>query len=199
MDLDTAVNNLKKKGYLVTVFDTAAEAADYLDRTVDGTTVGMGGSVTLESMGLFERLSSHNKAVWHWRSPENKEVALREAMHTAVYLSSVNGLAETGEIVNIDGTCNRVSAMTFGHERVIFVAGENKLAPDLEAAIFRARNVAAPKNAQRLARKTPCAVRGDRCYDCQSPDRICRALSVLWEKPMNGTFEVVLVREPLGF
>jgi len=79
------------------------------------------------------------------------------------------------------------------------VAGLNKVAPDLQAAIDRARNVAAPPNAKRLGKKTPCAVRADKCYDCQSPDRICRALSVLWEKPAGSEYEIVLIGEALGY
>ena len=116
-----------------------------------------------------------------------------------MYISSANGLSETGEIINIDGACNRVSSICYGHEKVIFVIGKNKLAPTYDEALFRARNIAAPKNAQRLGKNTPCAVKGDRCYDCSSPDRICRVLSVWWSKPMIGEFEVVLIDEELGF
>lgn len=117
-----------------------------------------------------------------------------------MYLTSVNGLAETGELINIDGTCNRVSASIYGHKTVLFVVGVNKIAPDYEKALWRARNIASPKNAQRLGRKTPCAVKGDRCYDCQSPERICRALVTLWQKPTGvEKAEVVLVEEELGY
>ena len=88
----------------------------------------------------------------------------------------------------------------FGHETVYLVVGSNKLAPDYESALWRARNIAAPKNAQRLNRKTPCAVKGDRCYDCSSPDRICRALVVLWGKPNTvKKMEILLVDEALGY
>ena len=123
-----------------------------------------------------------------------------DAAASSVYLTSVNGLAETGELINIDGTGNRVASTIFGHEEVYFLVGSNKIAPDYDAALWRARNVASPKNAQRLGKKTPCAVRGDKCYDCKSPERICRALAVLWEKPTGiGRAEVVLIDEPLGY
>ena len=119
-------------------------------------------------------------------------------MGTDVYLTSANGLAETGEIINIDGAGNRVASTLFGHGKVYFVIGRNKLAPTYEEALWRARNIASPRNAQRLGKKTPCAVRGDRCYDCKSPDRICRGLVVLWG-PMTGTeTEILLVDEDLG-
>ena len=87
----------------------------------------------------------------------------------------------------------------YGHKRVYFVVGINKIEPDYDRALWRARNVAAPKNAQRLGRKTPCAVKGDRCYDCKSPERICRGLVVLWEAVANMEMEVVLIDQDLGY
>jgi hypothetical protein len=82
---------------------------------------------------------------------------------------------------------------------VYFVIGRNKLASTFDEALWRARNIAAPKNAQKLGRKTPCAVKGDRCYNCKSPDRICRSLVVLWEPSAGMETEIVLVDEDLGF
>ena len=202
MELNEVISNLEKKGYIVSYYKTAEEAADAIDGSVDGTTVGMGGSVTIDELGLAEKLKKHNTVYWHQHlQPGDDANAIRAAANGAdVYLSSVNAIAETGEIVNIDGTCNRVSAMLYGHKRVIFVAGINKLAEDEEKAIARARNIAAPKNAKRLHRNTPCAVNADRCYNCKSPERICRALSVFWEKPSNGIrYEIVLVGETLGY
>ena len=80
-----------------------------------------------------------------------------------------------------------------------FVIGKNKIAPDYDKALWRARNIAAPKNAQRLNKNTPCAVKGDRCYDCSSPERICKGLAVLWKKPTNCPYEIVLINEDLGY
>ena len=121
------------------------------------------------------------------------------AVRADIYISSVNGIAETGEIINIDNTGNRVAAVSYGPKTVYLIVGKNKIAPDYESALFRARNVASPLNAQRLNRKTPCAVNGDRCYDCNSPERICRNLSVLWEKPIGAEYEVNLINEDLGY
>ncbi|NCB62394.1 MAG: lactate utilization protein [Clostridia bacterium] len=193
-DFKTLRKNLEEKGYAVSVFETAREAADYLDGTLDGRTVGAGGSVTLQEMGLLERLAKHNTVLSHWTGATAEEAATAQ-----VYLSSVNGVAETGELINIDGTCNRVSAGLFGHEKVYFVVGRNKVAPDYDSALLRARNTAGPKNAQRLGRHTPCAAKGDRCYDCKSPERICRAMVTYWLKPGSMEFEVVLVNEDLGY
>ncbi len=193
--------NLEQRGFAVTCFGTGREAAAYLNSQINGLTVGFGGSMTLQELGLYELLGEHNEVYWHWRPAAGLEAGeiLRRAAAADVYLTSVNGLAETGEIINIDGTCNRVSASVFGHRQVYFVAGDNKLAASFEEALWRARNIAAPKNAQRLQRKTPCAVRADKCYDCKSPERICRNLSVLWEAPNSGDFEVVLIGEELGY
>lgn len=201
MDFTLVQKNLEKLGYKVSCFKSAEDAAAYLDAEIDSTSVGFGGSVTLDQMGLYERLSAHNDTRWHWRIPEGKTVQeMRIAAGEAkVYISSVNGLAETGEIINIDGTCNRVASIFYGHEKVYLVVGENKIAPDYDSALYRARNTAAPLNAHRLGCNTPCAVKGDRCYNCSSPERICRGLSVLWEKPLAGEFEVVLIHQPLGY
>lgn len=201
MNFETVKKNLEAHGFQVSCFATAQEAADYMDAQIHGKTVGFGGSMTLEEMGLYEKLASHNDVRWHQRIPAGKtgkEVRLA-ANAAQIYVSSVNALAETGEVINIDGNCNRVSAIFYGHEKVYLVVGENKIAPDYDRALWRARNVASPRNAQRLGMKTPCAAKADRCYDCKSPDRICRGLSVLWEKPMTGEFEIVLIGECLGY
>ena len=192
---DTVKQNLETRGFSVRTFATAAEAAAYLNEAIDGKTVGFGGSMTLKDMGLYELLGSHNEVHWHWvNGPEERKAAMR----TQVYLSSANGLAETGEIINIDGGGNRVASTLYGHEKVYLVIGRNKLAPTYDEALWRARNIASPKNAQRLGRKTPCAVKGDRCYDCKSPERICRGLVVLWGPMMGMETEVILVDEDLG-
>ena len=197
-DMEKLRENLEKRGFAAVYFPTAREAADYLDGKLDGRTIAFGGSMTVREMGLYERLAAHNQTFWHW-DPE-RPAPLADGMGTEVYVTSVNGAAETGELVNIDGTGNRVASTCFGHQELYLILGVNKVAPDYEGALWRARNIAAPKNAQRLGRKTPCAVKGDRCYDCQSPERICRALTVLWEKPSSfARAEVVLVGEPLGY
>ena len=193
-DFEKLTRTLEELGYTVRCFDTAAQAADYLDSQIDGKSVAFGGSMTLKALDLYPRLSTHNRCIWHWEGGSRQEAAT-----TDVYLSSVNALAETGELVNIDSTCNRVSSTLFGHQAVYFVVGANKITPDYDSALWRARNVAAPKNAQRMNLKTPCAVKGDRCYNCKSPDRICRALTVLWQKPAAlPSMEIVLIAEDLG-
>ena len=202
MNVAKTMENLKKRGFTVSYFDTAAQAADYLDRSIDSQSVGVGGSVTLRDMGVYEKLAAHNEVFWQWYAPEgtSQEETYRKAERADVYLSSVNAIAETGEILNIDGTGNRVAATLYGHKKLYLVTGINKIAADYDAALWRARNIASPQNAQRLQKKTPCALRGDKCYDCSSPDRICRGLVVLWEPVKGiGETEVVLIGETLGY
>ncbi len=193
-------NNLERLGYEVSKFSTAKEATEYLNSKIDGKTVGLGGSVTLAQMKLYPSLSTHNDVYWHQGVSDKAEsLEIRKKASSAdIYISSVNGVSENGEIINIDGNCNRISAILYGHQKVYLIVGKNKLAPNYEKALYRARNVAAPLNAKRLNRKTPC-VKDGICHDCNSPERICRGLSVLWSKPTSEDFEIILIEEELGY
>lgn len=190
---DTVRKNLETNGFIVTCFATKEEAADYLTEKLAGKTIGHGGSMTLVEMGLPERLAECATLYRHG-------FGIEEPLTSQAYLCSANALAETGEIINIDGAGNRVSSTMFGREELYLIVGKNKLAPDYDSALWRARNIAAPLNAKRLNRKTPCAVKGDKCYNCNSPERICRALTVLWKKPYGlKSAEVILINEDLGY
>ena len=201
MDFSKVKAALEAREFTVSTFATAADAAKHLNEQIDGVTVSFGGSVTLREMGVLDTLAKHNKMSDFWNVPEG--VDAREnciaSMTSDIYLTSVNGLAETGELINIDGTGNRVSGELFGHKKVYFVVGRNKLAPTYDEALWRARNIASPKNAQRLGVKTPCALKADHCYNCKSPQRICRGLVVLWERMKSCEMEVVLIDEDLGY
>ena len=200
MDEQRFIDNLKRRGYEVTLFDTGAEAAAYLDEAIDGKTVGFGDSETMLSMGLYERLAAHNEVFdpMHRSAGESFRETARKTLLTDVFLTSLNAMSENGELVNIDGTGNRVAGSLFGHEKVYFVVSLKKLCPTLDDAIFRARNVAAPLNAARHGFTNPCAVKGDRCYDCSARDRICNALVVHYRKMRGIQMEIVLIRETLG-
>lgn len=199
MILNKVKNALLDRHFAVSVFETAREAADYLDREIDGEDVSFGGSMTLSQMDVPKRLARHNKI--YLLSPMfdglECEIDTARSMTSGVFLTSVNALAETGEMVNIDGIGNRLASMFYGHKKVYLVVGKNKIAPDYDGAVWRARNIAAPKNAARLGRKTPCAVSGH-CHNCQSPERICRGMAVLWENMYFSETEVVLINEDLG-
>lgn len=195
MNLEKTIRNLRLRGFRVSHFASGTEAADYLAGQVTGCTVGFGGSKTLDELGLYELLSKNNTVYWHWKAPGPE--TRRQAAFTDVYCSSANAISEDGEILNIDGTGNRLAGTLFGHERVYIVAGTNKICPDFDAALKRARNVAAVQNAARLGKKTPCRIDGV-CHDCHGADSICRALTVLWG-PMNGMVtEVILIDGDLG-
>ena len=201
MDFTTIKSNLKKRGFKVSTFKSKEDANEYLCNEIRDTTVGICGTMTVVEMGLYEKLGALNDVHWHWIVPTGETADdVRGRIRTSkVFLTSVNGIAETGEIVNIDGRCDRVSNMFDGHKKVYFLVGSNKIAPDYDKALWRARNVASPLNAKRLGRKTPCAIKADKCYDCNSPERICRGLTVLWRAPNGGEYEVVLIDEKLGY
>jgi len=200
-DVKKTMESLRKNGFDVTYFDTAEEAAEYLDRSIDGKSIGFGDSVTLSDMKAYERLSSHNEV----RDPkqgiceDDFQRLAREALTAEVFITSVNGLAETGEMVNIDGTGNRIAGSLYGHKSVYFVAGINKIMPNLETAVHRARNIAGPMDAKKYG--TPPCTKGEmHCYDCNSPDRICNA-EIHYLKKMNHLehSEVILIGEQLGY
>ena len=202
MNIKSVIRALEKNRYSVNYFETAQRAADYIDEQIDNQIVGFGDSATMNDMKLYKRLSEHNTVYDPNQSKDNDEF-IEIAMKTLtaeVYLTSVNAMSETGEMVNIDGTGNRVAGSLFGHNKVYFIVSTNKIVPTLEDAVYRARNVAAPKNAKRYNLKTPCAVKGDRCYNCNRPDRICNAMN-LYLKKMNDTddMEIILINEDMGF
>ena len=198
MDIERLKKNLEGRGFTFKYFETGAEASDYLAEQMAGKTVGIGGSMTVETIGLYDKLLDKAADVaWHWKTEPNE--AKERAAKAEVYVSSANGIAETGEIINIDGAGNRVASNLYGHGKVYIVAGVNKVCPDVESAFWRARNVAAPKNARRFGKNTPCVTGELRCYDCRSPERICRGVSMLMEPMMGMPVEVVIINEELGY
>jgi len=200
MSTEAALKNFEKKGFKTLHFRTKDEFSAYLRREFSGTTVGFGGSVTLQQLGAYETLSENNKVAWHWKT-DNPAAAIREAAEAKVYFLSANALTETGEIVNIDGKGNRVSASIFApdREKVVFVCGTNKFAENLEKAVWRAKNIAAPMNSRRLNLKTPCAAKADKCYSCQSPQRICRVTSITTNPPSGCETYIAIVEGNWGY
>lgn len=195
---DTLLKNLETRGFTPHHFATGAEAADFVLSQLSDTTVGIGGSVTVQQLELYDRLCEHNTVYWHWKNKDPQTRTLANA--SDAYICSVNGLSESGEMVNIDGTGNRVAATLCGPQRVFLIVGKNKIAPDLQSAVDRARNVASPLNARRLNTKTPCTVGDVKCHDCKSPERICNAMVTTMRKP--GALKechVIIVEEDLGY
>lgn len=201
MNIQKTIDNLKKEGFIVSYFETGADAVKYITSEINGKTVGFGGSKTIEQLDLFDKLSENNEVYWHWKQKEPKAEAIAHSASAQIYISSANAISESGEIINIDGSGNRVSAIMYGHEKVFIIAGVNKIEETYEKAMWRARNIAAPLNAKRLGVKTPCATSKEmKCYDCSSPDRICCGISILTRK-MSGIseMEVVLINEQMGY
>ena len=198
MDYQLLKKNFESHRFQTSYFETKEEAAAYLKAQIHDTTVGFGGSITSKEMGLYELLGEKNTVYWHWEVPGRD--TLKGAQNTEVYILSANGVSETGELVNIDGTGNRVAASIFGPKKVYYIVGKNKIAPDLPSAMKRARDIAAAKNVVRLNRNTPCAANGgDQCYHCSSPERICN-VTVIVERPSTGMeVEIVFVNEDLGY
>lgn len=194
MELAQVKKNFEKRGFVFSVFPDEEAAAAYLCQEIQGKRVAFGGSKTLEEIGLYEKLSENNQVFWHWKTPGHYE------QQADVYVTSANGLSAKGAVINVDGFGNRVAGAIYGSETVFVVCGINKLAADLDSAVERVRNVAAPLNARRLGKQTPCAVKGDRCYDCDGPECICRVFSVM-RKPVTAVkrYEIVLVEKNLGF
>ena len=201
MNIAKTIKSLENNGYIVRFFKTSAEAADYIESSIENKIIGFGGSRTLTDLDLQNRLSKKNK-VWNPDFPESGETFRSTAMKSLdadYYFLSANGLSEDGIIVLLDATGNRLGGSLFGHKKVYYVIGTNKITENLEQAIWRVRNIAAPKNAVRFHLNTPCAVKGDRCYDCKSPDRICNSLLIHLKKTDACEAEVILIDETLGF
>ena len=193
----------RKNRYDVSRFAGRTAAADYLAAEIRGKRVGFGDSETLRALSLYEWLSEHNEVIdppraGHAGGIEAFLAAGREALMTDVFLLSANAITEEGQILNMDGAGNRVAGSLFGHEKTYFVVGINKLVPDIETGIERIHRIAAPRNAHRKGKKTPCAKDGTRCYDCAALERICNALTIHYKKMSYRPMELVLIEEELG-
>lgn len=196
MDYQAIRQNFENHGFTTQFFPTKEDATDYFAQKLQRSTIGFGGSITLSEMGLYEALQKKNVVVWH-NKVQSRDVR-RLANLTSIYITSANAVSETGEIVNIDGTGNRVAMTAFGPRACYYVVGKNKIMPTLADALYRAKNVAGPKNAQRHRAKTPCARAGDKCYNCNTPERVCRMTIVMDRAPFGMESEIVFIDQDLG-
>jgi len=182
--------------------DVQTAAAAIADMVAAFESFGFGGSDTTRQLGLLEKLKADGKTVHdHWQAglSSAEDLAIRLAQgRCECFFCSANAISATGEIVNVDGIGNRTNAMTFGARKVVIVAGMNKVTPDLDSALKRVHEVAAPMRAKSLNMKTPCAETG-RCTDCKSPQRICRITTILHRKPLLTDISVFLIAQSLGF
>ncbi len=163
-----------------------------------GATVTMGGAMSAREIGLVDALKEGDYNFIDRDKADDKRAAMLAAYDADVFLSSVNAMTEDGVLINIDGNANRVSAIAQGPRKVIFIVGMNKVCNDVDSALKRARNVAAPINAQRFGISTPCAKTGS-CMDCKQPDTICCQFLITRYSKHDDRIHVILVNDSLGF
>jgi hypothetical protein len=200
--VERTINALKKNNFEAHfVPNSKAALEEVMKQIPDGTTVGVGGSVTLTQTGILEALGKRNvHLIWPAQQAKNmdeRQELIRKSFSSDIFLSSTNAITEDGKLFNVDAFGNRVGAMFVGPKKTIIVAGMNKIAKDLEAAEKRVKEWVAPQNIKRLNRKTPCAETGV-CADCSSPDRICNVYVTLAKRPTRTGIVIILVGEKLG-
>lgn len=194
----TVIKGLESRnmtGYYAATKEEALRQA--LELIPEGSSIAMGGCESAKEIGLVETLHSEK---YHFidRSKLDPREGMLASYDADVFLSSANGMTSDGIIVNIDGNSNRVSCIAQGPRKVIFIVGMNKVCDDLDSAMKRARNVAAPINAQRFNVDTPCKKAG-KCFDCKSPDTICCQFLITRFSRHTGRIHVILVNDELGF
>ena len=169
-----------------------------LELIPEGSASTMGGGMSVHEIGLVKALKEGNYNFIDRDAVADKRAAMLAAYDADVFLTSTNAMTEDGELVNIDGNANRVSAIAQGPKKVLFIVGMNKVCPDLDTAMKRARNVAAPINAQRFGLDTPCTKTGS-CMNCKSADTICCQFLITRFSRHAGRIHVILVNDNLGF
>ena len=183
-------------GYYAATKEEAVKKA--LELIPEGSSVTMGGAMSAREIGLVDVLKEGNYNFIDRDQYEDKRAAMLAAYDADVFLASANAMTEDGVIVNIDGNSNRVSAIAQGPKKVVFIVGMNKICDDVDGAMKRARNVAAPINAQRFGLQTPCSKTGS-CMNCKSPDTICCQILITRFSRHEGRIHVILVNDNLGF
>lgn len=187
------------EGYFVSTKEEALKKA--LELIPEGSEIGWGGSMSVKDIGLIDAVCSgpyivHNRDAC--KTPEEKRKVILQGLGSDYFLSSTNAITEDGVLVNIDGTANRVSAIAWGPENVLMIVGMNKVVKSVDDAISRARNEAAPVNAQRFNLSTPCSKTGV-CQNCKIQDTICCQFLVTRYSKAPGRIKVILVNEDLGY
>lgn len=195
------LKNLKKRHFDAYYCETREEALKKaLELIPEGASVGWGGAMSAEQIGLLNAVrTGPYRAVDRdtAKSPEERVEIMRQCLLTDYFISGANAISLEGEMVNIDGMGNRVAAIVYGPQKVIVIAGMNKVVDTLEDAVTRARTVAAPTNKQRFGEDTPCGVNGA-CADCLSDGCICNQILITRNCRVPGRITFIMVREELG-
>ena len=169
-----------------------------LELIPEGSSIAMGVAMSAHEIGLVEAVKNGNYSFIDRDATADKRAAMMESYDADIFLASTNAMTEDGVLINIDGNSNRVSMIAQGPKKVIFIVGMNKVCSDVDAAMKRARNVAAPINAQRFGLQTPCSKTGS-CFNCKSPDTICCQILITRYSRHAGRIHVILVNDTLGF
>jgi len=198
---------LEKNNFEVHIVDSPSGAKDLvlnaLIPLLAPKVISWGGSVTLGATGLMPALLGDSRFMIinpyeAGIAPEESYERRRQSLLADLFLAGSNAVTEDGKLVNLDGTGNRIGGINFGPRNVVIIIGRNKLVADLEAAVYRVKNSAAPINAMRLDKKTPCATTSF-CQDCSSPDRICNFWSITEKSVPKQRIKVIIINEDLGF
>ncbi len=194
---------LEKREFTAHIMHTREEVQRHILESIPaGSSVGIGGSVTVRELGLDSLLKDNGYSVFdHWdpaKTPEEKMQARRSQLTSDVFLTGINAITLEGRIVNIDGIGNRVASSIFGPGGIIAIAGMNKIVRDLDEALWRIKNIASPRNSQRLGLKTPCAATGH-CTDCKAPGSVCRITTIIDYRPALTPYTVILLPFNVGF
>lgn len=196
------VKNLRSRHYDAYYCETKSDAlAKALELIPKGATVGWGGAMSAKQIGLLDAVNAGDyNAIDRDKTttPEERKKAMKSCLLADVFITGANALSLDGQMVNIDGVGNRVAAIVYGPENVLVVAGMNKVMDTLEAAVIRARTIAAPMNKQRFPHQTPCEITGA-CGDCKSEGCICNQILITRNSKPAGRIKVILVGEDLGF
>ncbi|MCQ2533745.1 MAG: lactate utilization protein [Clostridia bacterium] len=190
------LNSRNMTGYYANTKEEALNIA--LSLIPEGSTITMGGSMSVEEIGLKEALTNGNYNFVDRDNYEDKTKAALMAYDADIYLGSTNAITNDGVLINIDGNSNRVSAYAYGPRKLILIVGMNKVSGDIDVAMKRARNQAATMNAQRFNLDTPCSKTGT-CMNCKSPDTICCQFLITRVERHKDRVHVILVNENLGF
>ncbi len=198
----TIIRNLEQRGMEGYFFEDRASCVDAILASIpENSTISWGGSESIKESGLMDRIRNGNYRLidrFSASTPEESRKLYAQAVLSDYYLMSSNAVTLTGELVNIDGTGNRVACLIHGPQNVVLVVGMNKIVTDIAAGLERVRNFASPPNAKRLNRQTPCNAAGY-CNDCLSPDCMCNQIVIKRRSGIKGRIKVYFVAEELGY
>jgi L-lactate utilization protein LutB len=198
---------LERNNFEAFLADNAAKAKEIVQKEIlvktGAKSVSWGGSLTFTSTGLYDAMKNHSDlevldVFDKGLSDEQKVELRRRALLVDLFITGTNAVTETGKLVNLDMYGNRIAAITFGPKHVVILVGRNKIVPDVDEAMFRIKNYAAPINAMRLDKKTPC-VKTSYCEDCKSSDRICNTWTITEKSFPKGRIKIILINEDMGF